>query len=194
MKSLLFQLGFLVAVFAPFLVLYLVVDQYFGLKQPWPPLAGFAGLGLAFLAFARWNSRELERERAIVETLSNSILGEVTCRHDSWEATIAVESGTLLVSGITPRPTDQQRQMTVAVIARFPSLLDASAEAARDILGSDGADVVSADLQVESILLDESEVGTFSMTFEVPRFSQLLRWGLGVDFVDYRVESAEALH
>lgn len=165
-----------------------------GLKQPWPPLAGFVGLGTAFLAFARWNNRELERERAITETLSDSILGDVTCYRDSWEASIVGGSGTLLISGITPRPTDPQRQTTVEVISRLPGLLDASAEAARDVLGSEGADTVSADLQLESILVDESEVGTFSMTFEVPRFSQLLPWGLGVDFVDYRVESAEALH
>lgn len=194
MKSLLFQLVFLVAVIAPFLAPYLVFDQYFGLNQPWPSLVGFVGLSVAFSLFAKWNSRELERENAIVETLSDSILGEVTCRRDSWEATIAMESGTLLVTGITPRPTDQQRQTTVAVIARFPSFLDVSTEAARDVMGSDGADVVTFDLQVESIWVDESEVGTFSMTFEVPRFSQLLQWGLCVYFVNYRVESAEALH
>ncbi len=195
MKSLLFQIGFLLALVAPFLVPYLVMELYFGLKQPWPPLAGFVGLGLGFFAFAKWNKRELERELAVTEKLTDAVLGAVTCRRDSWEATIALEgTDALLVSGITARPTEEQRQTVLAVLQRITSLLDAAAEAARDVLGADGRDVVASDLVLESILVDEADIGTFSMTFEVPRFDQMLPWGLSVDFVDYRVECAEAIH
>lgn len=196
MKSLLFQIGILAAVIAPFLGPYLVVDLYLGLSQPLPELAGFTGLGLAFFLFFRWLRRQRQLEEEVIETFSDPILGEVICRRDSWEGTLDLGGsfGCIHVSGITPRPTVQQRSTASQLPERLSALLEASSEAARDVLGDEGRNVSPSDLVLESIFLDESVVGTFGMTFEVPRFKGFLRWGLSVDFDDYQVESAEALH
>lgn len=194
MKSLLFQLGILAAIISPFVLPFFVAGVYFELEYPLPLLAGITGFGFALWAFIEWNRREQARTQAILETLSYPILGEVICRHDLWEATMTGKHGSLPVNGQAPRPTEQQRQTALAVMERLPDLLEASTEAARDVMRPEGQDVTSSDLKLEIVSLDESELGSFSIVFELPRFDQLLPWGLTVEFVDYQVVDAEAFH
>ena len=163
---------------------------------PLPVVAGLVGFGLIFFLLIKWLRRESRLEEEVIERLSDPTLRTVLCRRDSWEAMIDLGGsiGCVSVTGFTYRPTDQQRLTASQLPKRISALLEASAEAARDVVGERVRGISASDLVIDSIFLDESMSGTFGMIFDLPRFKAELPWGLSVDFADYQVEAAEQVH
>lgn len=193
--SLLIQLSILAAAIAPFLVPYIIASTWFKWDDPFPVLSGFIGLGIGFYVFWRWIIYHQKIEEKVVTTLEDPLFGKVQCLRDTWETVLDVGGiKDLAISGNMQRPTPEQIESFQTITKQLTKFLTLSAEAARDVLGDKGESLSVADLVLESIWLDDKPAGSFSLTFDAPKFKNYLKWGLSVDFFSYEVENAEDLH
>ncbi len=194
--SILIQIGAFAGLVLMVLVPMLIAENWLGLSKPWPMIIGLVFLIAVLGALFSWIIRYRRKENTVTKSSHHLVFGDVRHFKNRWECSVSGIQGfdKIDIGGDSDSPTADQVSTMLSVRDRLHEFVTRAIENANEGFGSEKFSLKREDVQIESIYLPATGIGSFDLDFAVPLYQKDLPWGFSATFIDFEIDEISDNH